>query len=224
MTADDGEPPAGFLTEAHRAYLAGKCDESTRETCRTRLRETLPAVLEDLALVWRFLPDEDLKAVFADAPKSQIHGIRGATEPIIALLYYAAKLNGDDIDYRIAEATKAAEAVRGNHAEVDYDVRTTSILSPAETITRLEETDGAHQAVSVFEQEQLLMAPEVAPERVASLFASGEGGQAVEVLADEIRELRAADESASRPPFATIVNASACTESEDDTDGEWTAF
>lgn len=210
MTVENSEGRDGFLTEEDVSYLVNQCDEQTRELCQQRLRRLLPAVLEDLVVCWRFLPDEDLRAMFEDAPETQIRDVRSATEPIIALLYYAATLNGDDIEYRMSEGTKAAEAVRGNHAEVDYSVRTSPLLSPIDVVEQLEATDFSFEGISPVELDQLWWADDVSAERVARLFTPAGSDEEVDELAATISTLRASEEPFPRPPEMTLVDMETC--------------
>lgn len=218
MTTDEPDDYEGFLTEEDHSYLVNQCDDQTRAACKKRLRRLLPAVLEDLMILWRYLPEEDLRAVFEDAPGDQQHSVRSATESITALLYYAAKLNGDDIEYRFTQGMKAAEAVRGDHAEIDFDVRTSPLLSPTETITRLEESEHGFHTVSDAEREQLWRAPEVSPERIARVFGFGEGEETIEEVVEDIQAMRDADEPERRPPFTTIVDVKPAVYHDDETD------
>lgn len=200
-TAESEDDDHILFTEEEWAYIGGDTDDAHSDIDK-QLASKLTTVIHELDAAWHHLPDPTLKHTFSQESDQTTPAIRGALLSMMALAYHGSQISGDAVGDRVREAVQAAEAARGKHAAVDFDVRTSSMLTPNEVIERLER--GADSGISFAELENLWYDPSVSPERIARC-ESTVLSENPEELVGEIRTLR--NESRQpRPPTATVVS------------------
>lgn len=192
-----------LFTEQEIEYLANEKTEAPAEKINQRLASKLTTVIHELDVAWHYLPEEVLEQAFGAHSSHNSTAIRGRLLSLIALGYYGDQLNNDDAIERVCEAIRGAEAARGNHAAVDFDVRTSSMLTPEEVIEKLE--SGDERGISFAEYTNLWYDDAVSPDRIAgcelALFS-----EAPNNLVAEIRTLREEEPRKPRPPVATVAD------------------
>jgi hypothetical protein len=150
------------------------------------------------------MSDADVERVFDTSDDNAKSAIRSGTEALIALLYLGGIVGGDDMGYRFRSGIARAEAARGNHAEVDFDVRTAKLRSPQETMAKLEA--GKDKEVSYPEIERLWMTDDVSADRVAKWEAQLTENRTVEAAAEDLRTEREALSAMVRYPIPTLID------------------
>jgi hypothetical protein len=195
MTDSDTETDAptrqnsdGFLSDDVKAYLTEEGEPDAIEDVRSELQSSLYGALRDFRLLWHYMSDADVERAFANPDDDAQRAIGGGTDAIVALLYLGGLISGDDMPYRIRAGIARAEAARGNRAEVALDVRTSEMLSPRETVEKLEA--GKAEEVTYYESERLWLDDEISVDRLAMRETQFDAGLTLEEVAEAIQQER----------------------------------
>jgi hypothetical protein len=167
------ELPRGILTEDERQTIASAPNTpAARAELLDALQDRLHATLVDFSILYPWLRDGDLEAVFNPNDPARRRDINTACQDLLGLLYLGMVQNDDAIEMRIADGfTQAARSI-DRHLMVDIDL-ISEPMGPVETTLQRLDAEGM-DGLSFAEFEWLLHNPDADAERLARLArASG---------------------------------------------------
>lgn len=198
------DQPSGLLTETERDVLSGEHPKADpeRDVVLGAVSTRLPDTLRDLIQLYLYLDDDELEAVMTGGEQSEM-SLQFPGQYALATLYTALQLTGDDVEHRLVNAIKQAEAAQQRHAHVDLSITTEPFLPPEERLAALKRGDS--DRISIEALEDLFFDDTTSAADFADALSVFNGE---EVSPDEIREEREATDNFARPPTSIITDVS----------------